>query len=184
MGFSIKLKNHPDQQDWAFVKSLDSLDDVKRLKSLCKKGFYGFSAQFIPVRTNNTKNFVQDFFFPAESRSAIKVHSCCLEKFFIRMMEGILDLVTLPIRCLTLVPRFLYNELYSKKKDPFFHYLKAQGVEGELLKNDFIYVKYEWEEKILGVSKIFEEETYKGFIDLPNKIEWQTKSFRSKSKLP
>lgn len=160
----IKIKSNSQQSDWAFVKSFDNSQEIDKAKSLCvHTNFWGFSANFIPVRTNRWKNFACDFFLPSVTRSAIKIDCFCIKKIFFRMLEIAFDFMTFPFRVVTVIPRAIYNSFYPKEKDPFYLYLKSIGAPEDLLKEDSVFVRFESENEIERVEK----KSTIGFIALP-----------------
>lgn len=176
MTFSIKVKNSYEDKDWAFEKTLDNATHVQQVKSLCKKRFWGFSALLIPVRTNNLQNFAKDFFLPAVTQNALRIDSFILE----RLLLLVIDLGTLPIRVITVIPRAIYNLFHTKEKDPLYQYLKTQGLSENILKSDYVVVKFEWRENfteqfgntIHNIPKQIEHETMIAFVDLPTPINY------------
>ena len=65
-------------------------------------------ATFKPVRTNNLKNFSKDFFLPTTLNHAIKVQHT-VGKIFAILASLVLDVLTFPIRLLTVIPRVISN---------------------------------------------------------------------------
>lgn len=162
MSNTIKVKASHADQTWIFERKLTTPQEIEQVKDLCKSNFWEFSAQFIPVRTHNLKDFCKDFFFPSVTLSAVKIDS-----YFMRLLEVIVDLFTLPIRILTAVPRVIYNALNPKEKDPLYLYLKTHGLSADLLKRDAVYVGFEWTENVDERPKQFVREISVGFIALP-----------------
>lgn len=91
-----------------------------------------------PVRTNSLSNFATDFFLPTTINHANKVQNIVV-KIFALLASLVLDILTLPIRLLTFLPRIYFN---SKQEETSLHkYLKEQGVDSTLVNSDYVNVK-------------------------------------------
>lgn len=136
MANSIKVINEKNNTIWE--RQLTA-EEFAYAKSTCKgKNSVGMTiALLIPVRTNNGSNFARDFFLPISINHVIKIERIAL-KIFAFIAALFLDLITLPIRLLTSIPRIIAN---AKKTTPLQKYLEAQGIEKEILKADYLKVE-------------------------------------------
>ena len=100
-------------------------------------------ALLYPVRTNSLKSFAKDFFLPTVMNHTIcdlKKIKSTIEKVIKIIKDFFLDVITLPIRVLTCIPRMVINS--NKEETPLLVYLKQQdGEEAQkLAKLDVVYV--------------------------------------------
>lgn len=74
------------------------------------------------IRTNNLKNFACDLSFPSFFNCALKT-----SKLAAKIVFGVgflfLDIITLPLRLITLLPRLVVSILQSKEKNPVYKFL-------------------------------------------------------------
>lgn len=106
-----------------------------------------FESLIVPVRTNSIKNFCSDFFFPA----LLYVRSCfenrvleinnLVARIFLALASIVLDICTLPLRMITVIPRAIYNYCYSKEKHNLYKFLIKNGVSSDDLERDSVYVQ-------------------------------------------
>lgn len=94
---------------------------------------------FIPVRTDSFGNLCKDLFLPGVFNSALKTKEVfgriidCMEMFAF-------DIITLPFRLITVIPRALYNAYYAKESHPFYRYLVENNVSKEDLSGPSVYI--------------------------------------------
>lgn len=117
-----------------------------------------------PVRTNNCRNFVQDFFLPTLFNHAVKVQRV-VAKIFAILGALVLDLLTFSIRLLTSIPRVIANRM--KGEHPFKKFLKSQNVDKKLLDSDYVNVKWKFEKECQGGKLPIEREELINFIERP-----------------
>lgn len=98
-------------------------------------------ATFRPVRTHNLVDFSKDFFLPTVINHAIYVQNIA-GKFFAIIFGIALDLVTFPLRVITVIPRVISNTV--KEENTLHKYLRTQGADAKLLADDYVKVKLEW----------------------------------------
>lgn len=91
------------------------------------------------VRTNTCKNFCKDFFLPG-LMTVLKTQNLA-EKILGLLFCLLVGLSTLPLRCITLIPRYLQNQAHRKETHPLYDYLSKNGADSRLLNHDFIYVE-------------------------------------------
>lgn len=160
MDFSIKIKAKPDDQHCIFSKSFNTSEEFKAVTLHCinrrRIGF--FESTLITVRTNNLGHFCKDFFLPTLINQALKANDIAL-KILMTSICLVLDLCTLPLRLITIVPRHFYNNHYQKHNHPLYKYLLNHAVTLDALKMDHVYL----ERELLGGS---DNETF-NFIQLP-----------------
>jgi hypothetical protein len=99
-----------------------------------------FKALLIPVRTDSLKKFCKDFFLPGFFNHALKTHDFALKVFQCLLMP-IFDLITLPIRLITVIPRYLYNAKQPKQAHLFYRFLINNGVPANALDDNHVYVE-------------------------------------------
>jgi hypothetical protein len=134
---NIKVTNPENQIFWQKQLTEAEYDEVKNCVE--DRSVDGFKGCFFPVRTNNWNNFSKDFFFPSMINYAAKTGDV-----FQRMIEHVVlffvDLITLPIRVLTCIPRIIYNAMQEER--PISLYLKKQNnVDSKLLETDQVLVE-------------------------------------------
>lgn len=95
-----------------------------------RSGYNCCIALFKPIRTNNCKNFIKDFFLPSVVNVAWKVESLAYQLFMIIFLLP-WDLLTFPVRVFTTLPRCIANR--NAPEHPLSIYLKKEGVPNELL---------------------------------------------------
>src|SRR4051812_28398031 len=107
MTFAIRIKDSPTNNAWLFERTFATQDEFLAVANLCnnrqRAGF--FTSLVVPVRTDNLKNFCQDFFLPTFFDHAMKnTHDIGL---LIISSIGCLasDVATLVIRFITAIPR-------------------------------------------------------------------------------
>jgi hypothetical protein len=106
-----------------------------------------------PVRTNSLSNFAEDFFFPMLYHGSSKVDSC-VQRYIENIITFLIDLVTLPIRIVTCIPRALYNA--QQKEHRFLTYLKKNSVPEQLVSTDHVSVELKGD---FGKNSQFKEES-------------------------
>ncbi len=109
---NIKVTNPNNQIVWQ--KQLPETEYNEVEKCLTERSVDGIRGCFFPVRTNNWSNFSKDFFF--------------------------VDLITLPVRVLTCIPRVIYNAIQEER--PISIYLKKQNdANSQLLQTDHLVIE-------------------------------------------
>ncbi len=142
MPFSIKISNSDNNSAWE--KQLTS-SEYQQVEDYVKgkNAVSIIPATFKPVRTNNLKNFSKDFFLPTTVNHAIKVQNM-VGKIFAILASLVLDVLTFPIRLLTVIPRVISNA--KQEENQLRKYLIIEGVDKKLLESDHVKVRLEWEE--------------------------------------
>lgn len=95
-------------------------------------------ALFIPVRTHTPEKFATDFFLPTTYNHAIRVNSK-VRKIFAILGALLLDILTLPVRLLTCLPRCLYN---SRQTNPLYKFLPGDRIGA--FKTDYVVITETW----------------------------------------
>jgi hypothetical protein len=133
---SIKITNPDNKAVW---EKQVTEQEYHKVRTTCLSNRVAgiiWSSVF-PIRTNNWSNFSKDFFIPNVVHYATKT-----DAVFRKVVEHIVfffvDLMTLPIRALTCIPRILYNSL--QPDCPLVVYLKKEGVDRRLLQTDCLQV--------------------------------------------
>lgn len=93
----------------------DSIDRFQDQLHSGKRGgaFRLVKAAIIPVRTNNLKNICKDVLLPTTVNRALKIHNLAGRIFAVVFALGF-DILTLPIRLITLIPRAIHNAKAEK----------------------------------------------------------------------
>lgn len=139
MSSYLKVTNAENNLVWK--KTINSDEEFRGVHDYFNKGKTTVSwiqATLYPVRTNHLKNFATDLFFPTMINHALKIQNF-ISKIFVIIAAALLDLITLPIRLITAIPRAIMN--YNQKPIPLFTYLKGQGVDPKLLGCDRVFVR-------------------------------------------
>lgn len=133
MSYSIKVQKSPEfsqgPNETLFFKEFSTQQEFEAVEKLCvnveRVGWLG--SLIMPVRTDNLRNFCEDFFLPGFFNVALKTNDTALRVFLCLLMP-IYDIITLPLRAITAIPRALYNAYHSKESHPFHQYLTRNGV--------------------------------------------------------
>jgi hypothetical protein len=141
MSNHIRVTNLENKSRWQKTLSNEEFEQVK-LFCVRRKSIGPFSAILKPVRTNNAKNFVKDFFLPTTLNQSAKVKQLAVKTFAV-IAALFMDLPTIPIRALTCIPRMRINA--KLEEHPMLTYLKGQGADKSLLKSDKIRIKLIWQ---------------------------------------
>ncbi|CDR34920.1 hypothetical protein [Criblamydia sequanensis] len=100
--------------NYSFEGVAQKFDVTKEDAEILKSKFVSSSkvsllpAALIPVRTNNLSNFNKDLFLPTTLNHGVKANGS-FKKVIAVAGAILLDLLTLPIRLITSVPRALFN---------------------------------------------------------------------------
>jgi hypothetical protein len=166
MAYAIRVKAYPNDTRYLFEKNLDTQEEFQAIQNLCvsRREIGYFESYLITARTNTWENFATDFFFPTTIHHALTIHNLAL-KILATIDFIILDTITLPIRLITLLPRFIYNEHNSKETHAFYKYLVKQGVSAEAL-GDHIFLEKQWMENEGWPHRITYQKAL-NFIELP-----------------
>ncbi len=115
---------------------------VEAAQLLANRRIYSLGEEiFFPTRTNTWQNLCKDFFFPVALNCAIKIDHFAL-RIFSMISAGLFDLISFPVRCITVLPRMAYNSLFNgKETHPFYVYLKDHSaLESDLQELDHVFV--------------------------------------------
>jgi hypothetical protein len=141
MTYRIKVYNLDSSLAWEKQLSNEEFPQVKDFAK--SRGCSSVIPAILkPTRTNNLTNFSKDFFFPVTLHYTIKMENT-VRKIFIVLSSLALDMLTLPIRLLTLLPTVILHA--TAKRHLLIKYLMAEGVNRKLLKSDHLKVRLEWE---------------------------------------
>lgn len=178
VSYSIKVSARGDEFQQVkphpfFTRDFDSAEEFQRVKNLCdnKRRIGWLESLVIPVRTDNLNNFCKDFFFPGLFNQALKTHDVAT-KIFLCIFMSIYDIISLPIRLITVIPRYLYNAAHPKESHPLYQYLIDKGVPAATLSADYVALELGWIENRGVFGEIGERnrttltETF-NFIQLP-----------------
>lgn len=147
---SIRVTNLENSVTWE--KELTERESEQIGKFIEGEPTVPFTATLMaPVRTNNLVNFAKDFFLPATINHALcedysyfksdrviaKIANVVLRALSV-FSSLCLDLMTLPIRFFTCIPRAYSNQ--SRDKVPLHRYLIEQKVDAKLLESGSVEV--------------------------------------------
>ncbi len=166
-----------------FVRNFDSAEEFQRATNLCdnKRRIGWLESLVIPVRTDNLNNFCKDFFLPGLFNHALKTHDVAT-RIFLCIIMPIYDILSLPIRLITAIPRYLYNAAHPKESHPLYQYLIDNGVLAATLSADYVYLELSWVENrgVFGEERernlTTQGETF-NFIQLPTNISNISRDF-------
>lgn len=172
-GCGVFVKNPNNQAIWS--KMVDQAD-YKLVKESLTKGeptVNVFKAALYPVRTNLLKNFAIDLFLPTTLNVAVRVERAAYRVFAI-IGAIFFDLLTLPIRLVTAIPRIIANR--NPKITPLHQFLLDKKVDAEILEADYLHVElenFEYKGDKLHREKIHNwEEKYVNLIETPMHEGW------------
>jgi len=116
------------------------------------------------VLRTDREHFLDDFFIP--SFGNLPVIKSVAERIIIGLSTLVLDLITLPIRLLTLLPRYYSNLKNPKESNPFYQFLAKQGdVPEDLLRLDLVYI--DLSKDVPGDPSAPRQTHYVAFKELP-----------------
>ena len=162
---------------------------AEQFNTLCEAGDKGFAsswkATFIPIRTHDFPSFCQDFFVPHLSRALISTAFetyCIAFRMIFRFGAIIIDIISFPIRLLTVIPRCMYNGFHSKETNVFYQHLLQNGVDPQAIDVDYVILEVTESKPLLkksdgavrldkdGVAKMKNSTSLRrlNFIELPH----------------
>lgn len=140
ISYQVKITNPDETLIWKH-KFPNEFGEYAAIKNIREKGSIEapscLKGLFVPLRTNNCKNFAKDLFLPLVVNGALKIE-CVVCRFFVLLLALPLDLLTFPIRVVMTIPRFFQNQ--CKAKHPLIIYLQKLGAPSVLLNEDFVEV--------------------------------------------
>jgi hypothetical protein len=149
MTYTIRVQKSPEYlqegNSELLIKNFNSAEEFQAVMDLCdnKRRIGLLESLIVPIRTDNLNNFCKDLFLPGLFNEALKTEDVAL-KIFLCILMPIFDIITLPIRLITVIPRYIYNAMHPKEAHPFYQYLIDKGVAIEDLSGDHIYLETEW----------------------------------------
>jgi len=170
-------------QVWKKDISQSELNDVNAFLISSKSSVGFIKATLYPIRTNNWGNFAKDLFIPnfcmrinkviilknAINKIIVFVQTILVE------LALIFDLLTLPIRLLTCIPRLIFNNSQDKftKSTLLYQYISRNAgfKAAALLKADSVRVELQWETTenlFVKVTKIHRRQINYHFIQVPD----------------
>ncbi|NGX27828.1 MAG: hypothetical protein K940chlam6_01766 [Chlamydiae bacterium] len=139
---SITVTTFDDRAQWTENFSDHELKEMKEMFNSSADCVNPFKAALVPVRTN--ENFAKDFFLPTLLNHAVKVENA-IAQIFVVLGALFLDIVTFPIRLITVIPRFHTNA--NQPENPLHKYLREKGADEQILNAEQVKVKMQWKEK-------------------------------------
>lgn len=189
MVYTIRVQKNAEYQQVAnpdlFVRNFNDQQEFQTVLNLCdnKRRISWLESLAIPVRTDNVENFCKDFFLPGLFNEALKTNDLAT-RIFLGMLMPIYDIISLPIRLITVIPRYIYNTNHSKESHPFYQYLIRNGVAAEDLSDGYVYLETEWMEGRRGLGQFESDQnrTTQGdtfnFMQLPKSVSNIRHAFR------
>ncbi|MBX9745084.1 MAG: hypothetical protein K2X08_07750 [Chlamydiales bacterium] len=153
---------HPSQK--ILLKNKDEYTLVSTLCNDTTNMAGPLKASLIPIRTDSA-NILPDLLIPNITRTLIKTKqasSCCFA-----ILTILWDLVTLPSRFLTLIPRIFYNTCVSSREHPLVLFLKEKGVDPVYLSGEVIVKAYMENKKFDLSQEGHEYELHLGTQEVP-----------------
>jgi hypothetical protein len=99
------------------------------------RGSWGILPMLVCViRTDTLENFATDLFLPTFINCALKVHQFA-GKITAGIFFFIVDIATLPLRMITLLPRVIISLLYTKENHPGYQFLQKHSANPEVYRN-------------------------------------------------
>lgn len=147
----IDISNAEGTLVWGKELSGEEYEEVREYVNTGRNSVSLISALWKPVRTNNLKNFAKDFVLPTMINRALRVENIAC-KIFAILAALVLDVCTLPIRCVTFIPRIIVNK--KQGENGLRQYLIDENVDDQLLISDHVRVKLEWEDRKLISKKL------------------------------
>jgi hypothetical protein len=137
--YRIRVADPNTGQFQAIELSRELFKDVEDAAMLAIRGSNRkislFTATLITVRTNTLCNFINDFFLPTVVNHAIKIDNQ-ITKYFAIVIALTLDIITFPIRCVTLIPRITINAY--QQAPPLRQSLISAGINQQFLSKPHI----------------------------------------------
>jgi len=158
MTYTIRVQKSPEYLQVGnpdlLIKNFNSVEEFQAVANLCdnKRRISWLESLIIPVRTDNFNSFCKDFFLPGLFNEALKTKDVAL-KIFLCIMMPIYDIITFPIRLITVIPRSIYNAMHPKEAHPFYQYLINNGVDAADLSVGHVYLETEWMEGRRGLGQ-------------------------------
>jgi hypothetical protein len=192
MSYKIRVQQSPEylrfEKRDLLVKSFNSFEEFQDVFNLCdnKRRISWLESLLIPVRTDTFSSFCQDFLLPGLFNEALKTKHVA-GKIFLGVFMTIVDIITFPIRLITVIPRCIYNALYPKEAHPFYQYLINNGVAATDLRAGHVYLEMQSIEGPKGLGQQFEDErnlitagcTF-NFMHLPQSVSTITAAWNSR----
>jgi hypothetical protein len=92
----------------------------------------------VPCRTDAIGSFVRDLTLPAFFNVTFKVNNL-KEKIFLSSLAVSVDIITLPLRLMTAIPRIFWNLLKRKEQHPLYKFLRDNGCDKSYLDKNNLY---------------------------------------------
>lgn len=105
------------------LESEEEFETVKRLCENPKNMAGGVKQLFIPIRTDA----LSDLFFPILMNGVMKIKSVA-DSCLAVLIAILMDVVTLPIRLITYIPRWIHNNSQPRVNHPLIPYLINKGL--------------------------------------------------------
>lgn len=118
-----------------FEESFDVSEKTYRELKSANRGTYGILPMTLCViRADNLKNFLTDLFCPTFVHAALKVEKLA-GQIILGIAFALLDIVTLPVRLITLLPRVVFGMIWTKENNPGYLFLQQHSKNPEIYKN-------------------------------------------------
>lgn len=152
---AVVITNLSGQQIYKSVFSNpNKFDTFVRVFCRSRRSWGVILSAAIPVRTS-LKDFHKDFFLPTVVNRALKING--LSKVIYVLLALVFDVVTFPMRVVTVIPRAIYNT--ERQPHPLYELLQLKGKLALGQEGKCILVIHEW--TVLKGNK--KDETFKSF---------------------
>lgn len=158
MSYTIRVQKSPEYRQEGdpelLVQNFDTEEDFQAVSKLLvsKRRIDWLESLVIPVRTDTLGNLCQDFFFPGLFNVALKTKDASL-RIFLCIFMPICDVLSFPIRLITVLPRCVYNAIYPKEAHPFYQYLIDNGVDAVDLSPGHVFAETKHAESDMTVAQ-------------------------------
>lgn len=133
----LRITNQTNSILWEKQLTNEEYEEVLGLCAKSRNAVSITQGVLVPIRTNNLGNFSRDFFLPTVQQ-AIKVQNVA-DKVIAIIAAFIVDVITLPIRLVTCIPRGIYNSLRGEIQ--LKKYLMDKGADKKVFESDQITIK-------------------------------------------
>jgi hypothetical protein len=140
--YSVHITNEkPASEGWPtyhFSKAF-SKEEYEGILELCDRAHF-LNPQYFTTSKDDKREFFKGFFLPGFFQT-INSTSSVANKIFEGVYKFLWDLLTLPLRTITL-PYALLQDENNKNNHPFHQFLVQNKASDELLAADFLYVDF------------------------------------------
>lgn len=139
--FHVSLVEFPHSVEGAVHEKFNVDEKTYFELKNANRGSYGILPMLLCViRTDTIENFATDLFLPTFINCAQRVQQLA-GKITAGIFFFIVDIATLPLRMITLLPRVIISLLYTKENHPAYQFLQRHSANPEVYRNvNMLYV--------------------------------------------